>query len=61
MVYNKALDGAFRWHKQVSENMESDYYGLYKNIKSRNGGEAPGWRKNKEIKAVKTETERGRT
>lgn len=32
VIYNKALDDAFRWHKQVSENMESDYYGLYKNI-----------------------------
>ena len=30
-------------------------------IKPGNGGEAPGWRKIKEIKAVKTETERGRT
>lgn len=29
-IYNKALDDAFRWYKKVRDNMESDYYALYK-------------------------------
>lgn len=32
VIYNKALDDAFRWHRDMRENLESDYYGLYKNI-----------------------------
>lgn len=31
-VYNKALDDAKKWHAQVLDNMESDYYMLYKEL-----------------------------
>ena len=30
IVYNRALDDAKRWFGQAMENVESDYYGLYK-------------------------------
>lgn len=30
IVYNRALDDAKRWFSQAMENVESDYYGLYK-------------------------------
>lgn len=30
IVYNKALDDAMRWYRQQQDNMESDYYLLYK-------------------------------
>lgn len=29
-IYNKALDDANRWYKRVRDNMESDFYALYK-------------------------------
>lgn len=32
IVYNKALDDAKRWHQQFQENMEADFYLLYKEI-----------------------------
>ena len=32
VIYNKALDDAKRWYAQLLDNMESDYYTLYKNI-----------------------------
>ena len=31
LIYNKALDDAKRWHAQMMENFEADYYALYKN------------------------------
>lgn len=31
VIYNKALDDARRWYGQAMENLDSDYYGLYKN------------------------------
>ncbi len=31
MVYNKALDDAMRWLKGQAENIEVDYYTLYRN------------------------------
>ncbi len=31
-VYNKALDDAKKWHAQALDNMESDYYMLYKEL-----------------------------
>ncbi len=31
IIYNKALDDAKQWFSQVMENMDSDYYVLYKN------------------------------
>ena len=31
IVYNKALDDAKKWFKQMMDNLDSDYYGLYKN------------------------------
>ena len=31
VIYNKALDDAKRWYAQLLDNMESDYYTLYKN------------------------------
>ena len=31
VIYNKALDDARKWYAQMMENMESDYYELYKN------------------------------
>ena len=30
MVYNQALDDAKRWHGQQMENLEADYYLLYR-------------------------------
>lgn len=30
MVYNKALDEAQKWCRQIFDNMEADYYSLYK-------------------------------
>ena len=30
MVYNKALDDVGRWYKDQQENLESDFYLLYK-------------------------------
>lgn len=32
IVYNKALDDVRNWQQRYWENMESDYYSLYKNI-----------------------------
>lgn len=31
IIYNRALDDAKRWFSQMMENMDSDYYTLYKN------------------------------
>ncbi len=31
IVYNKALDDAKRWFSQMMDNVDSDYYTLYKN------------------------------
>ena len=31
IVYNKALDDAKKWFTQMMDNLNSDYYGLYKN------------------------------
>lgn len=31
VIYNRALDDAKRWYVQAMENLDSDYYGLYKN------------------------------
>ena len=31
IVYNKALDDAKRWYSQMMDNLESDFYALYKN------------------------------
>lgn len=31
VIYNKALDDAKRWFGQMMDNMDSDYYALYKN------------------------------
>ena len=31
VIYNRALDDARRWLCQAMENIESDYYALYKN------------------------------
>ncbi len=33
IVYNKALDDAMRWYKQQQDNMESDYYSLFKEVR----------------------------
>lgn len=30
IIYNKALDDAKRWFSQMMDNMDSDYYALYK-------------------------------
>lgn len=30
IAYNKGLDDAMRWYKKQQENMESDFYMLYK-------------------------------
>ena len=30
IVYNKALDDAKKWFTQMMDNLDSDYYGLYK-------------------------------
>ncbi|MDE6905747.1 MAG: DUF2164 domain-containing protein [Lachnospiraceae bacterium] len=31
MIYNKALDDAKKWFVQMMDNLDSDYYVLYKN------------------------------
>ena len=31
IIYNKALDDAKRWFGQMMDNLDSDYYALYKN------------------------------
>lgn len=31
IIYNKALDDAKKWFAQMLENIDSDYYALYKN------------------------------
>ncbi len=31
IIYNRALDDAKRWFSQMLENLDSDYYTLYKN------------------------------
>ena len=31
IVYKKALDDAKKWFTQMMDNLDSDYYGLYKN------------------------------
>lgn len=33
IIYNKALNDAQRWFKQHLENLESDYYLLYRDIR----------------------------
>lgn len=33
IVYNKALDDAKIWYRKVQENIESDYYSIYKDIR----------------------------
>lgn len=33
VIYNKALDDAQRWYREVQENMESDFYLLYKDVR----------------------------
>lgn len=30
MIYNKALDDAMMWYKRMQDNLEADYYALYK-------------------------------
>ena len=32
VVYNKALDDAMRWLKEQAENIETDYYLLYRDV-----------------------------
>lgn len=32
-IYNKALDDAKRFYKKYADNMETDYYTLYKDIR----------------------------
>ena len=31
IIYNKALDDAKKWFTQMLDNIDSDYYALYKN------------------------------
>ncbi len=33
MVYNKALDDAMTWYKRQQDNMETDFYILYKEVR----------------------------
>jgi len=33
IVYNKALDDAARWYKRQQDNMEADFYELYKEVR----------------------------
>lgn len=33
IIYNKALDDAQRWYKQAQENLEMDYYSLYRDLR----------------------------
>ncbi len=30
MIYNRALDDAMTWYKRQQDNLEADYYALYK-------------------------------
>ncbi|WP_313343114.1 DUF2164 family protein [Sedimentibacter sp.] len=32
LVYNKALDDAKKWYQEQQDNMETDYYMLYKKL-----------------------------
>ena len=32
VIYNKALDDMMVWYKRQQDNMESDFYALYKNM-----------------------------
>ena len=34
MIYNKALDDAITWYKRMQDNLEADYYALYKEGRS---------------------------
>lgn len=31
IIYNRALDDAKRWFSQMMDNIDADYYALYKN------------------------------
>lgn len=31
IIYNKALDDAKKWYMQMMDNLDTDYYALYKN------------------------------
>lgn len=31
IIYNKALDDAKKWYAQMMDNLDADYYALYKN------------------------------
>lgn len=31
IIYNKALDDAKKWYVQMMDNLDADYYALYKN------------------------------
>lgn len=33
IVYNKALDDAMLWYKRQQENLEADFYSLYKEMR----------------------------
>lgn len=33
VVYNKALDDAMRWYKHQQDNVEAEYYTLYKEVR----------------------------
>lgn len=33
IVYNKALDDAILWYKRQQDNLEADYYTLYKEVR----------------------------
>lgn len=33
VIYNKALEDAKRWYAQIQDNMESDYFTLYKEVR----------------------------
>lgn len=33
IIYDKALDDAMLWYKRQQENLETDYYSLYKDIR----------------------------
>lgn len=32
VIYNKALDDAMLWYKRQQDNLEADYYSLYKDL-----------------------------
>lgn len=36
IIYNRALDDAKRWFSQMLDNIDSDYYSLYKNEQGTN-------------------------